>query len=219
MQAAEIPKTEATMNSLCELLQHIKDGETLTLEAGAVYHVRPEDSFTLTGIHCTNSAHPNENPDGLRRTALYLANKKHITIDGNGATILVHGKMTPLLLDHCEGITIKNLTVDHVAPTMTEFTVLSVEGRVCEVRFAPDSRFRVEGSSLFFCGGDDLTGKPYWEHPANDGYRFTLWYDPTADVTGWCGNGQFTFDAIETLDERTLRLTFKEEDIHLFTHK
>lgn len=199
------------MNQLCTLFEQISDGATVTLEKDTVYHIRPEDSFTLTGIYCTNSAKRDENPEGLRRTAVYLKDKKHVTIDGNGATVLVHGKMTPLLLDHCEDITIKNLTVDYAAPTMTEFAVLSAEGKVCEVRFLPGSCFRVEENRLYFCSDPDLNGNPYWEYPSNDGYRFTLWYDSAAEVTGWCGNGQFVFDAIEPLDERTLRLTFREE--------
>ncbi len=200
------------MNLLCNLLADVKDGSTLTLEDGAVYHIREEDSHTLTGYYCTNTATTSQNPNGLRRTALYLKDKKHITIDGNGATVLVHGKMTPFLFDRCEDITVKNLTVDYAAPTMTEFTVLSVDGKVCVVRFNPGSLFRVDGSNLYFCSDLGLDGKPYWEELSNGGPRFTLWYDPIAEVTSWCGNGQFVFDAIETLDDRTLRLTFKEED-------
>ncbi len=199
------------MNRLCDLFLHIQDGDTLTLEKDAVYHIRPEDSFTLTEIFCTNTAKRNENPNGLRRTAVYLKDKKHITVDGNGATVLVHGKMTPLLFDHCEDITVKNLTVDYAAPTMTEFIVLSVDGKTCEVRFHPGSHFRVEENHLYFCSDEALDGGLYWDYPANDGYRFTLWYDPAAEVTGGYWNGQFTFDAIDVLDDRTLRLTFKED--------
>ena len=83
------------MNQLCQLFNEISDGSTVTLERGAVYHIRPEDSFTLTGIFCTNTATREENPTGLRRTAIYLKDKKNITVNGNGATVLVHGKMTP----------------------------------------------------------------------------------------------------------------------------
>ncbi|MBE6652232.1 MAG: right-handed parallel beta-helix repeat-containing protein [Ruminococcaceae bacterium] len=198
------------MNQLCELFLHIQDGDIVTLEQGATYHIRQDDSYTLTGYYCTNTATIPQNPNGLRHTAMYLKGKKHITIDGNGATVMVHGKMTPFLFDACEHITVKNLTVDYAAPTMTEFTVLSVEGKVCDIRFHPGSLFRVEGSDLYFCSDNGLDGKPYWEEPSNGGPRFTLWYDPVAEVTSWCGNGQFTFDAIEILDDRTLRLTFKD---------
>ena len=56
-----------------------------------------------------------------------IIEKKNITIDGNGSTVLVHGKMTPILLDRCENITIKNLIIDYACPTMSEFKVLKSE--------------------------------------------------------------------------------------------
>ena len=64
------------MNKLSELFMSARDGDTVTLEKGHIYHVSPEDSFTLTGYHCSNSADYDENPDGKRITALYLKGKK-----------------------------------------------------------------------------------------------------------------------------------------------
>lgn len=201
------------MNLLSTLFTHIADGETLVLERDRVYHVRPEDSFVLTGYYCTNTATQSENPNGLRYAAVYLKDRKGVTIDGNGATILIHGKMTPFVFDACEGLTVRNLAVDYANPTMTEFTVLADHGDgVCDVRFHPGSLFRVEGSTLYFCGGRDLEGKPYWEYPANGPLRFTTRFDPVAEVTHGYGNGCFTFRAIEALDDRTLRLTFADPD-------
>ena len=46
-----------------------------------------------------------------------------------GAEILIHGKMTPILMDRCENITVKNLVIDYAAPTMTEFTVTEINGQ------------------------------------------------------------------------------------------
>ena len=66
------------MNELCNLFLNINDGEILTLEKDKIYHVRQDDSFELTGIFCTNTAKKHENPNGLRRCALYLKNKNNI---------------------------------------------------------------------------------------------------------------------------------------------
>ena len=187
----------------------------MTLERGKIYHVSPEDSFVLAGYYCSNSAKKNENPDGIRYSALYLKNKRNVTIDGNGATVMIHGKMTPFLFDACENITVKNLTVDHACPTMTEFTILSNDHGVCEIRFHPDCRFRVEGNRLYFCGENDSAGKPYWEYPAEGGYRFTKQYNPANGIALDFYNGQLVFDAIEPLDAHTLRVTCKDRDIQL----
>ena len=204
------------MNELCQLLLHVEDGDTLTLQQGKTYHVRPEDSFMFTGYYCSNSAKKNENPDGTRYSAIYLKNKRNVVIDGNGATLMIHGKMTPFLFDACENITVKNLTVDHACPTMTEFTVLSNDRGVCEIRFHPDCRFRVEGNQLYFCGEHNLAGQPYWEYLAEGGYRFTKQYSPSEEISRDFYNGEFVFDQIEPLDEHTLRVTCKNRDIQLF---
>ena len=100
------------MNELSSLFADARDDSVILLQKDKTYHVCRHDSYHLDGYFCTNTASQQENPTGERFTAIYLKEKKNITIDGNGATLLVHGKMTPLLLDRCENITVKNLTVD-----------------------------------------------------------------------------------------------------------
>ena len=117
------------MNELSSIFMNIGSGETVVLEKNKIYDVRQDDSFEVEGYFCTNTAKKHENPNGLRRSAVFIKEKKNITIDGNGATLLVHGKMTPFLFDKCENITVKNLTVDYACPTMTEFEILSNKKR------------------------------------------------------------------------------------------
>ena len=89
------------MNEFCNLVSEIKDNDVIVLEKNKIYDVRQDDSLSLKGFYCSNTAKKHENPDGTRFSALYLDGKKDITIDGNGATLLIHGKMTPLLLNNC----------------------------------------------------------------------------------------------------------------------
>ena len=69
------------MNKLSDLFTTISDGATVVLEKDTVYHVRPEDSYSLTGYYCSNTASRDENPNGARSAAIFLKNKKNITID------------------------------------------------------------------------------------------------------------------------------------------
>ena len=149
------------MNALCDIFTNITDGENLILEKDKIYHVRQDDSFEFTGYFCTNTAKRNENPDGLRRTAMFLKNKKNVVIDGNGATVVVHGKMTPFLFDRCKNITVKNLAVDYACPTMSEFRVLSNENGICDIKINSDCLFRVEDNNLIWQGENDENGNPY----------------------------------------------------------
>ena len=92
------------MNELSTLIASVRSGDTITLEQNKTYHVRQDDSFELSGYFCTNSAKQDENPDGHRYTAIFLEDKKDIVIEGNGAMVLVHGKMTTMLFNRCENI-------------------------------------------------------------------------------------------------------------------
>ena len=80
------------MNEFSKLFLGAQDGDTVVLEKNRTYHVRQDDSFELNGYYCSNTAKADENPAGRRYTAIYLKGKKRITVDGNGATVMVHGK-------------------------------------------------------------------------------------------------------------------------------
>lgn len=129
------------MNRLSALFLGINDGDTVILEKNKIYDVRQDDSFDFEGYYCSNTAKIHENPDGLRRVAIFLKNKKNIVVDGNGATVLIHGKMTPFLFDGCENVTVKNLTVDYARPTMSEYTVISGGDGVYDIRINEECLF------------------------------------------------------------------------------
>lgn len=200
------------MNELSTLFMNVSDGETVTLEKGKVYHVRPEDSFTLEGYFCSNTAKKHENPDGTRHTAVFLKGKKNITVDGNSATVVVHGKMTPVMLDRCENITVKNLIIDYARPTMTEFRVLSNRDGICDLRFNADCLFRVEGNEIFFCGEADENGIPYWEIRPNVQGSYVKVHNPETAFSRDFNRDDLSFEDIRQLDERTVRVTLKNKD-------
>ena len=134
------------MNEMSTLFSRVNDGTYITLEKDKVYDVRQDDSFELEGYYCTNTAKRHENPTGKREAAIYLKDKSNIVIDGNGATVLVHGKMTPFVFDRCSNITVRNLTVDYACPTMAEFTVVSNNSGECVIKINPECLFRVENN-------------------------------------------------------------------------
>ena len=54
------------MNEFCNLVTNIKNNDTILLEKNKIYDVRQDDSFTLKGFYCSNTAKKHENPDGTR---------------------------------------------------------------------------------------------------------------------------------------------------------
>ena len=202
------------MNELSKLFLNIADGKIVVLEKDKIYHVSQDDSFEEYGYYCTNTAKKHENPDGLRRSVIFLKEKKNITIDGNGATVLVHGKMTPMLFDKCENITVKNLTVDYACPTMTEFIILSNDNGNCVIKINPECLFRVEGNNLIWQGDDDSDGKPYWEDISFVRGRYVKIFNPETKQCRDFRREDLEFEAIQQIDEFTLRVQLKNKDVH-----
>ena len=203
------------MNELSKLFLGIKDGDTVTLETGKIYHVRQDDSYTLEGYYCSNSAKQHENPKGLRYTGLYLKGKRNVTIDGNGATVLVHGKMTPIIFDCCENITLKNLTVDYACPTMAEVKVLSNENGLCVLKINADCLFRIENNRLVWQGETGLGGNPYWKDDYQGNRRHVKRYDPVAKQIHDFGRDPLGMEWFEQLDDTTLRCQLKDRSVYL----
>ena len=201
------------MNELSTIFSNVKDNETVVLEQNKVYDVRQDDSFLLTGYYCSNTAKKDENPNGTRYTAIYLKEKKNITIDGNGSTVLVHGKMTPILLDYCENITIKNLIIDYACPTMSEFKVLKSENGVCDIKINDDCLYRIDGNELFWIGENDKNGKPYWEDSYHGNKRHIKVFDPETFETRDFRRADLNFTKIEELGDNILRVHFKNPEI------
>lgn len=200
------------MNEFCKLVSEIKDNCKIILEENKIYDVRQDDSFSLKGFFCSNTAKKHENPDGTRYTALYLENKINITIDGNGATLLIHGKMTPLLFNNCENITVKNLTIDYACPTMAEFKVLSNENGTCIIEINKDILYRIEGNNLIWQGENDLKGAPYWEDSYIGNRRHIKIFDPETEISRDFPRADLNFESIEDLGNNQLRVVLEKKD-------
>lgn len=201
------------MNALSNIFLNIKSGETVTLEKDKIYDVYQDDAFCHEGYFCSNTAKRHENPKGRKLSAIYLHEKSHITIDGNGATILIHGKMTPLLFDKCKNITVKNLTIDYACPTMTEFTILENNNGTCIIKINDDCRYRIEKGHLIWMGEDDRDGNPYWESDYIGQGRYIKLFDPVTETAIDFSKKDLDFKSIEEIAPHTLRVTLRDKNI------
>ena len=203
------------MNELKKLAENLSSGDTLVLEQGKTYHAYQDDCFHLTGYYCSNTAKPHENPLGERFAAIYLKDRKNITIDGNGAEILVHGRMTPLVFDRCENITVRNLQIDYAVPTMAEFTVLKNRDGECIIKINSDCRYKIENGVLYWIGEDNAEGAPYWEDSYIGNRRLHKLFDPETQTTGDFSRYDLEFSEIEELEPHLIRAVLKNRSLSL----
>ncbi len=200
------------MNNLSKMFLNIADGDTVVLEKGAVYDVRQDDSVTLENYFCTNTASRLENPKGLRHVAIYLKEKRNITIDGNGATLLIHGKMTPMLFDRCENITVKNLTIDYACPTMTQVTVISNENGNCVLEINPEHIYSTGKNNIVFYGENDLNGAPYWKCKYDTSKHMIKVYNPKTGMCRDFDRKDFAFKRVKKIDDEKLEVKLKNKN-------
>ena len=203
------------MNELSKIFLNASDNTEIKLQKNKIYDVAQDDSFALAGFFCSNSAKQEENPDGTRYTAVYLNNKKNIIIDGNGAEIVVHGKMTPMLFYGCENITVKNLTIDYAVPTMTEFTVLESDKGNITIKINKDCLWRVDGSTLYWHGETAADGSFYWENACNAPKRYIKVFDPLTEATRDFGREDLAFSEISVIGENILKCELTKKELNI----
>ena len=116
--------------------------------------------------HISNTSSEEENPDQTKHIGLWLRGLKNVTLDGNGAWLVTHGEMTPIVVDDCENIRIENFTVTAADPSVPEFKVVSVTGRSATFEVIPPSKFEVVDGNFTWIGegwkfgdGVDIAGR------------------------------------------------------------
>lgn len=130
------------------------------------------DSAQVHLYHVSNTSSETENPCQEKHIGLWLKGLRNVTVDGRGARIVTHGEMTSFVIDGCENITFKNMTITAADPTVPEMTVAGVEGRSMYVQVHPQSEYVTDCGRLSFVGHD-------WS--LQDGIAQI--YDPVRDVT------------------------------------
>ena len=115
----------------------------------SVYHVRPED--------CVSYNMSFRKDGGVVKTAVLLKDRKNVTLDFNGATLMLHGKQQPFVIERCSGVTIRNVTIVHDRASFTEATVMSRGDDYIDVKLNPHHPCRIEDGKL-------IPTSEYWEN-------------------------------------------------------
>lgn len=208
------------MNELSALFCRVESGTTVMLEPGKVYEIAPETGFHLKGLYFSNTAKKQENPEGERFCGIFLENKQDVVIEGNGAIVMIRGIMTPFIFKNCKNIVMRNITFDHLRPTMSEFTVIQSAPGCAVIRINPEYRYRIDGNMFWWQGDDSEAGEPYWEIPYKGPKVQTNALHPATQQINYvpggkgdaCG-GVPDIDTLTELEKGTLALTFRDKEM------
>lgn len=135
-----------------------KPGSVLLIPPGR-YDLWREDC-SLHDYYVSNTTDENEWHDKTKHIGIHLAGAENVTVEGRGATLMMHGRMTPLVLDGCKGVTVRELTVDFERPGGFEFTYTDVVEGYTTVTVHQDTGYDIlpDGKIAFVAEGFSTVG-------------------------------------------------------------
>ncbi len=115
------------------------------------YDLYPDSAVKKT-YFISNTSSETECPSKVKTIGLLFEDIRNLRIEGDGSLLVFHGKMTTIVVDHCDGFTLRNLAEDFARPTMSEFTITRASDTAIDVRVHPDSWHRLDSGRLTWYG-------------------------------------------------------------------
>ncbi len=129
----------------------IRSGKTTVTFPKGRYDFWP-DGAIREQYFISNTSTEKEDSLKIRTVGMLFRNARNLTIDGNGALFVFHGKMTTIVLEHCENVKLQNIHVDFERPTMSEMRYTKVENGEVELDVQRDARYAIRGGNLEWFG-------------------------------------------------------------------
>ena len=139
----------AALQAAIDSCRH-RPGALLLFEHGR-YDVWPEGAVRKE-IYISNTSSETECPSKEKTIGLHFEGLQSVCVEGAGATLMMHGKITPIAIDRCHGFSMRNLTIDFERPGGSELTYTDVKPGIAVVRAHPDTRYAIAGRRLHLIG-------------------------------------------------------------------
>jgi polygalacturonase len=114
------------------------------------YDFWPEGA-THSKYFVSNTSTEQEDSSKVKTIGMLFKNARNLSIDGNGSLFVFHGKMTTIVLDHCEDVKLQNIEVDFERPTMSEMRYVKSE-KGTDIEIHPDARYSIVDGKLIWHG-------------------------------------------------------------------
>lgn len=119
------------------------------------YHFHP-DRAARREYYISN--HDQTNPKAV---GIAIEDMRGLTLEGNGARFVFHGRMLPLALLRSERCTLKDFSIDFENPHIAQAEVTANDGEGgITFRLSPEVRYRITPDSLFETYGEGWTHRP-----------------------------------------------------------
>lgn len=177
-----IPNTDKNLSAafreaIGTIRSESKKNEKIVLQlTPGSYHFYPEGS-TVREYYISN--HDQDNP---KNVAIALEDFNNLTLDGQGAELIFHGRMLPISLLRSKNTVIKNLSIDFVKPHITQVQVLKndpQEGITFKV--APWASTRIDSKGYLEAYGEGWAIRPFMGIAFEEGTKHIVYR--TSDIS------------------------------------
>lgn len=145
---------------LSDLLKKIK-AQTANNESVVIKFQKGRYDFYPEGAAIRTYYISNHDQDNPKTVGIVLEKFKNLTIEGNGADLMFHGRMLPIALVEDNNVKLKNLSIDFEKPQITQVKVLENDTEKGQIVFeaAPWVKYQIK-DSVFYNTGEGWKMQP-----------------------------------------------------------
>ena len=152
------PDTEVTVNftNLLNTASENAKSKSLLLEKGN--YVFLSKYAQERELYITNTIADKEYSETdkkhIHKIALDLKGINDLEIDFNNSTVIIDGQMTNIVIENCENITLKNLSIETVQPNVHKITILKASPFYVTFKIDESSNYKEENGEYYWYGTD-----------------------------------------------------------------
>lgn len=155
------------------LLMRVKHAELRCLNSVKADMIFGPRELCVKSFMCRIHLQSKSAPDKTKVIGIWAENVNGLTIDGGGATLVFHGKITMLSLYKCRDITLSNVHFDFERPGGSEITYSRVDDTGVVVKMHRDTRYEIINGKINLYGEGWRSNRNHCIKYINDRDRFT----------------------------------------------
>lgn len=140
------------------------------------------DTAIRRNYHFSNA---NDAPYRPKEVALCFENVSNYKIEGQGARIIINGRMVETVLDHCQNFTVTGLEYTYDRPTVSEFKAVAYGDKWVEIEINKQCDYTIENGQLYWVEreGNQIAWQAVQIYDPASGYLYRDWGDHFSNVT------------------------------------
>lgn len=144
--------------ALQKIKAEYKEGDSIVIRFAEGDYNFYEKGAAIREYYISN--HDQDNP---KKVGIALEDMRNLTLDGNGAQFIFHGRMLPVSLLRSTNCSLKNFSIDFATPHIAQIKIVDSSPEK-GVTFEPASwvNYRITKDSVFETYGEGWTVRPSW---------------------------------------------------------